>query len=471
MVVLLNLMINGLYIYFLISILISQYYNIKRFLKVIFFNFLKKENLILFACSSLSFCFYFVSKYLFYLVSFWFLVIFFFINKPIIFKFTRRNILLYIVSFLLGGLILSFTTLGALLSLLIGYYLLLPFEFLNNKRYKRKAKEKLESLDIKVIGITGSYGKTTFKNMLYHVLKTTFNVSMPKGNINTPLGICKFINNSLKDNVEVLLLELGIDEVKGMKKFKDFLSLDIGVITSIGENHLSTFKSIENTKKAKLKISELLKKDGKLYLNKDSFYLKNISLKENYEYFSNEEYVEKEITIEGVNITYNDKEIRVPLYGSYVYSYINGIIKISEFLGINKDFIALGLSEIKPIDRRLQLLKYKDGYIINDSYNINLSGVKESLTLLKGLSGSKVVVLGGIIEQGKYYYLNNVRLSNLLSGMEVIFVGSNNHPLISNHNFSKLFITSSLSQAYKLIEENNYKNVLLLAKSEDIFLK
>lgn len=469
--ILFNLMINGLYIYFFISILINQYYSIKRFFKVILFNFIKKENLILFLCSSISFYFYFINKYLFYLVSFWFLVIFYFINRPIYFKLTRRNILLYLVSFLLGGLILSFTTLGALLSLLIGCYLLLPFELLNNKRYKRKAKEKLESLDIKVIGITGSYGKTTFKNMLYHVLKTTFNVSMPKGNINTPLGICKFINNSLKDNVEVLILELGIDEVNGMEKFKDFISLDIGIITSIGENHLSTFKSIENTKKAKLKISELLKEEGKLFLNEDSFYLKNIHLKDNYEYFSSKEYLEKDITLAGVNISYNDKEIKIPLYGSYVYSYIDGIIKISEFLGVTKDYIALGLSEIRPLERRLQLLKYKDGYLINDSYNINLNGVKESLALLKGLPGSKVVVLGGIIEQGKYYYLNNVRLSSLLSGMDVIFVGSNNHPLIMNHQFRKLFITYSLSQAYKLIEENNYKNVLLLAKSEDIFLK
>lgn len=471
MLVLLNLMVNGLYIYFFISILINQYYSIKRFLKVLLFTFFKRENIVLFICSCSSMYFYFVNKYLFYLVCFWFLVIFYFLNRPLFFKLTRRNIILFSVSFILGGFILSVSILGGILSLIISYYLLLPFELINNKRYKRKARKKLELLDIKVIGITGSYGKTTFKNMLYHVLKTYYIVSMPKGNINTPMGICKYINNSLKDNTEILILELGIDEVKGMEKFKDFLSLDIGVVTSIGENHLSTFKNIENTKKAKLRISELIKDEGKLFLNNDSFYLKKVNLKNEYIYFSSKENLQKEVTINGINLTYNNKDINIPLYGSYVYSYVDGIIKISDFLGLNKDYISLGLSEIEPLERRLQLLKYKDGFIINDSYNINLSGVKESINLLKELPGSKVVVLGGIIEQGKLYYLNNVKLANLLVGLDVIFVGNSNHPLISNHKFSKLYITSNLQNAYKLIEENDYKSILLLAKSDDIFLK
>ena len=84
---------------------------------------------------------------------------------------------------------------------------------------------------------------STFKNILYDVLKSKYRVEVTRGNINTLLGITKFINQELKDDIEIFIVELGIDEINGMNKFKEILTLDIGVITSIGENHLSNFKT------------------------------------------------------------------------------------------------------------------------------------------------------------------------------------------------------------------------------------
>ena len=255
-----------------------------------------------------------------------------------------------------------------------------------------------------------------------------------------------------------------------MNKFKDFLSLDIGIITSIGENHLANFKTLNNTLNSKMKIKNLIKKEGKLFLNNDDKYLCNIE-EDNIIKFSKDKDIETSIDINGLRFSYKNKEFLIPLYGSYIYSYLDGVIKISEFLGINKDYISLGLQNIRKIKRRLEVSKYKNGYFINDSYNININGVKESLNLLKSLDGNNVVILGGIIEQGKEFVKSNNKIKSLLIDLNVIFIGEGNHPLIKNHQYKNLYIVSSLKEGYVLLDKLSFDNILLLAKSDDIFLR
>ena len=159
------------------------------------------------------------------------------------------------------------------------------------------------------------------------------------------------------------------------------------------------------------------------------------------------------------------------IYGEYVYSYIDGIIKISEFLGINKECILLGLKNIKPLERRINVKKYKNGYFINDSYNINVNGVRESISLLKKFNGNNVVITGGITEQGKHFVSQNNKIKNILKNQNVIFIGDRNHPLVKDHNFLNLYITKTLSEAYTLVDKYQFDNILLLSKGEDIYLK
>jgi UDP-N-acetylmuramoyl-tripeptide--D-alanyl-D-alanine ligase len=469
--ILFNYIINLIYSIFFISVLINQYYDIKRFLKVILTRIFKKDNLIILIVSLFSLVFIKKQTYLYYLLNLGFSILFIRINVPLKYRLTRRNITLCLISSFFYCLLVPVSYLTTILSLLFGYLFTLPIEKLIQRKYMKKAKNKILKINPIVIGITGSYGKTTFKHLLYEMLSSKYNVLISKGNINTPMGICKTINENLSSKDEILILELGIDQVNGMDKFKKFLELDIGVITSIGENHLSTFKSIDNTIRGKFKIKELIKKDGRLYINNDSFYLKKIETDCSICKFTSKRFSSNNVSIEGIKIDYNHSEINIPLYGKYVYSYLDGIIKICEFLGLNEDYISLGLSNLKPVNRRLEVKKYKEGYFINDSYNTNLKGVNESINLLKSLNKSKVVIVGGLIEQGNMFYLNNLKLQNLLFDMDVIFIGEDDHPLISNHHFNKLYIVKNLNDAYTLVEDNQYVNILQLAKGEDIYLR
>ena len=466
-----NLVINGIYLYFFISILVNQYYSIRRFIKVCIRVIFNKFNMVIILMSLVSMIFLYKEAIVYYLLNLSFSVLFIVINKPIKFNKTRRNITLLLLSLLFSILIVPIINVTSLLILLISYLILLPIENAINNKYIFKAKEKLKRINPLIIGVTGSYGKTTFKNILYDVLKTKYLVEMTSGNINTPLGITKYINQFLKDETEIFIVELGIDTINGMDKFKKLLSLDIGIKTSIGENHLANFKNKNNTFKAKMKISNLLKEEGKLYLNNDDEYLNKVEENGNIIKFSKTNIKENKIDINGLKIEYNNHEITIPLYGKYLYSYLDGIIKIGEFLGLNEDYITLGLKQIRKVNRRLEVSKYKDGYFLNDSYNININGVKESIDLLNTLPGENVVIIGGIIEQGKEFVSSNNKIKELLENQNVVFIGELFHPLTKRHRYKHLVIVSSLKEAYTYIDNQNFTNVLLLAKSEDIYLR
>lgn len=471
MIYFLNLIINGFYLYFFLSILVNQYYSLKRLFKISFRLIFNRYNIVIFLVSIVSLVFLKEMNLLYLILNLGLTLLFIVINKPLKFKKTRRNLTLFCSSLILSWILIPLYVFTSLVILTCCFLLLLPLEKMINKRFIKSAREKLKKINPIVIGITGSYGKTTFKNILYDVLKSKYRVEVTRGNINTLLGITKFINQELKDDIEIFIVELGIDEINGMNKFKEILTLDIGVITSIGENHLSNFKTIENTFKAKLKIKNLLKEEGKLLINNDDSYLSSLKENEHIFNFSKKNINQHLITIEGLKFEYNNQEILLPLYGKYIYSYLDGIIKISEFLGLNEDYITFGLTQIKKINRRLEVKKFKNGYFINDSYNININGVKESVELLKSLEGNNAVIIGGIIEQGKHFISSNNKIKDILKDLNVIFIGKEPHPLIKNHQYKNLYIVYSLKDAYILISKLSFTNILLLAKSDDIFLR
>lgn len=465
MILIFNLLLNFYFIYFLIGILVNQYYSLKRFFKVLKDILIKNIDLILL---SLFINISIVSS-IYYIYPLKLVLLFIFIvkNHSLKLKFTRRNIFLLVLTSILSLFCLPSILIGSIGSLLIAYFLLIPLEYFIKSRYISLAKAKLKRIDPLIIGISGSYGKTSFKYILSSVLSTKYNISFPPGNINTPLGIVKYINNNLEGNTDLLVLELGIDEVRGMEKFKKIFSLDIAVLTTIGENHIVNFKSLDNTLKAKYKIKELLKKEGKLFVNNDDKYLEKLDE----EKFSKHNINKYPLSIKGTKIKYNKSSFYIPLYGEYVYSYIDGAIKIGEFLGINKDLIEIGLRKVKSVSRRMEVKKFSRGYLIDNSYNINKESAKVSIELLDKLNGNNVVIIGGLIEQGKYYSSNNQEIQKLLVNHSIIFIGESSHPLIDNHKFKKLYIVKHINEAYKLLEEYKFDNVLILAKGEDIYLK
>ena len=411
------------------SILVSQYYSLKRYFKVVFT--LSNYRRII----------------------------------PIKTKLTRRNVLLFLASFPFCFVLPFFLS---FLIVIGGYFISFPFEKRIERKYYKTAKEKLKELDLTIIGITGSYGKTTLRNYLACYLSRFIHVYSPKGNINTPKGIAKYINDTSFDDKGFLLLELGIDEIDGMDVFKKYLSLDYAFITSIGDNHLSTFNSIDNVYKGKIKIVNLLKNKKMIFLNKEDLYLKEY--KGECIYFKSIEGVIKEKNEKGMKVEFDNRTINIKVYNDYVFLYLGALKSFSIMLNHSEKMFYKGISNIKQIHRRQEVIKIPNGYLINDSYNSNINSVKSSLSLLDSFDGISYIITSGSVEQGKKNKENTNILKKLLMGRNIIFVGNKRHILLKNASFNTLYIVKDIQKAYSLLESIEYNNLLVFPSGEKIHL-
>ena len=267
------------------------------------------------------------------------------------------------------------------------------------------ASYKRNKLNIPVIGITGSVGKTSTKDMISSVIETKYTVCKTKGNLNNHLGVPLTIL-SLKDE-EVLVVEMGMNHLGEISVLSNIAKPTIGVITNVGTAHIGNLGSRENILKAKLEILEGID-NGKLIINNDNDMLHNW-------YLNNKDNV---ITIginndsdfkaenvsykESTTFNYNNEEIVVNVGGeAFVYNALMGIA-VGTLLDIDINDIKKGISSLKLTNNRLEVIE-KDGYrIINDCYNANFDSMKEGIQNLSKYEGRKIAVLGDMLELGDY---------------------------------------------------------------------
>ena len=286
------------------------------------------------------------------------------------------------------------------------------------------------------------------------------------------MGLAKYINNEVKDEDQILLVELGVDEKNTMKNFKKLFSLDFAIVNSIGEMHLSTFKSLENIVQEKLSIRFLLKENGKLFLNQEienqfAQYL-------NYPY---QTYSLNEIDYQGecfYKIKYYDQIIQTNLITKFQLQSLVIALKIAKILNLNDYEILFSLNNIIIPSRRLQIRKKNNLLLIDNSYNANYLGIKEVINNLLFLKKKIIVLTGGLIELGdKYLEYNNLLSYELNKCEKVILITKNNqHPLIKTIFKNKLILKENIREGYNYINSLDGEYiVLLLAKGSDIYLK
>ncbi|MDO4200223.1 MAG: UDP-N-acetylmuramoyl-tripeptide--D-alanyl-D-alanine ligase [Clostridia bacterium] len=278
------------------------------------------------------------------------------------------------------------------------------------KAMQNIAKYYLSKFDIPVIGVTGSVGKTTTKEMIAAALGKTMKVFKTEGNYNGQIGLPMTIFN-LDSSYEVAILEMGVSKFGEMETLCDIANPDIGVITNIGMSHMENFKSMENTCKEKLKIVK--KENAVLYLNGDSPILleseKNIPQKVIY-FGLNGDYPFKCQDVYSINgitkftlITPEFREeISIPCLGIHnVYNAL-AAVAIALGMGIHLEDIKKGLLTFKNAAMRQQISEIAGITIIDDSYNASPDSMKSAVSVLKSIeSGRKIVVMADMLELGE----------------------------------------------------------------------
>lgn len=289
-----------------------------------------------------------------------------------------------------------------------------PIEWSINNYYINDAKRKLrERPDLKVIGITGSYGKTSMKFYLQTLLQGKYNVLVTPGNFNTPLGITRTVRDYLKPTHEIFLCEMGARRVGEIKEVCEIAHPDYGIITSVGPQHLETFFSIQNIQKTKFELADALPEDGMLFLNGDNDYIQEKAVEyENKTFYysekSGEGYCARDVKVSqfGTEFTVESptgesEQFQMKLIGAHNVINVMGAIAVANKLGIPLKELKIPVRRIQPVEHRMQMREHGLVTIIDDAYNSNPIGSRAAVETLAMFEGIRILITPGMVELGK----------------------------------------------------------------------
>ena len=335
----------------------------------------------------------------------------------------------------------------------IAVNILSPIDLLFKKILVYRACAKIKkAAGLTVIGITGSYGKTTVKNEIFHILTPKYRVLKTEGNYNTLLGITQNIVKDLRPEHEIFVCEIAAYQPGDIKEIAGLVEPKIGIITAIGPMHFERFGSMKNILETKLELIESLPKDGIGFLPKELesqihkyFHNWNYGSKNKIEFFSSKEDL---------------------------------LTKIGKIFGLTQDEILGRLKTMPPTPHRQEIIKASGNItIIDDTYNSNPVGFMIALETLKNIKAErKILVTPGMIELGEKQSELNKEAAKAAAKIAdyVIIVGETNKfaleeglkEEIKNDFEKKVFWTLDLDSAKKKLSEITLPNSAILLEND-----
>ena len=327
--------------------------------------------------------------------------------------------------------------------------LLVPIEKSINKKYYNDAASRLAAMsDLKIIGITGSYGKTSTKHYLNRILSEKYDVLMTPGSFNTTLGVIRTIREHLKPYNEVFIVEMGAKQSGDIKEICDLVHPQMGIVTAVGEQHLESFKSIENVQRTKFELIDALPQNGVGVVNDDFPYVANREVKNvkciryAVNATSNASYTAQDIIYDetGTQFTIvgNGKELKLHtrLVGECNISNLIAAVIIAMQLEVPDEKIRYAVEKIEQVEHRLNLKRTPGGItIIDDAFNSNPTGSSMAMDVLSRFTkGKRIVITPGMIELGERQFELNEALGKKIAECAdvAIIVGEYNREAILN---------------------------------------
>ena len=363
-----------------------------------------------------------------------------------------------------------------------------PIEKSIRRGFCKKAKAKLKEVpELKVVGITGSYGKTSTKYIVNTILSQKYNTLMTPESYNTTMGVVRTINEKLNSMQQLFICEMGAKYIGDIKEITDIVNPTYGILTAIGPQHLDTFKSLDNVKKTKLELIDSLPEDeGIAFVNWEDENIRNSKITKNMVKFGLSEQADYYATNIDINERGSSFEVVIPnkenikiktkLLGNLNILNIVGAVAIADKLGLTEDEIKLGVKYIRPVTHRLELKQNPNGsIIIDDAYNSNIKGAKMALEVLKSFEHRKrILITPGIVELGdKSVEINQELGRNAAESSDfIILVGADQAVPIYNgikekdYQESKIFIAKNLQEALSKMNEILTKDSVVLLEND-----
>ncbi len=361
---------------------------------------------------------------------------------------------------------------------IVAVWVLKPVERAINNRFRREAEEILRSNpNLIVVGITGSYGKTSTKHYLHRILQEDKEVLMTPGSFNTPLGVIRTIREQMQPHHEVFICEMGAKQRGDIKEICDIVHPEMGIITAVGPMHLETFKTIEGVQATKFELADALPAAGPVVVNQD------------FEACASRPVTNTECVRYGVanadadyhaeNVSYGPQgssfdivgrdgsrlTITTRLLGECNISNLMAAVIIARRLGVSDDKIRYAASRIEQVEHRLNTKRTAGGVtIIDDAFNSNPSGAGMAVEVLShfsdgGKSGKRIIVTPGMVELGTEQQTLNCELGKQIAAnvdMAVIVGKYNREALLSGLQSAgfpsdKVYAVDSFARAQELL--------------------
>ena len=290
-----------------------------------------------------------------------------------------------------------------------------PIEKGISEMYFRDAQRILrERKDLIKIGITGSWGKTSVKFILGTILEEKYHTLVTPASFNTPMGVTKVIRSKLEPGHRVFVAEMGARHVGDIKEMCRLVHPQIGLLTSVGPQHLDTFKTVERVAKTKYELIDALPADGEAFFADDGDICRSLYEKTTVrKHLTGLDPEKDELWAEDIRYSPEGStfllcrgdektECTTQLLGELNIRNILLCAAAALSLGMSMKQIARGISKIRPVEHRLQLIRHPGGLnVIDDAFNSNIRGAKQAFQVLKQFPQKRVIVTPGMVELGE----------------------------------------------------------------------
>lgn len=415
-------------------------------------------------------------------------------KKPLVW--TQKAKLIYylalvIAVFIIATLTFMFDVFGLILGIILAtqsYFFLIaaifiiaPLEGYKKKSIKLATEAKLKRLsNVKVIGITGSYGKTSVKEFLYQILRTEFKTLKTPESYNTPYGIAKVVTHELTNSHEYFICEMGAYRRGEIKEICDMVHPQYGILTGINEQHLDTFGSLENTTLGKFELIDALPTKGFGIVNRDNELIKN-HIEDYKRELITYGFTDNRFTIRDIKTTSTGTSFELILDGTPHKAHakllgnpnIQNILAAATMaykLNMKPEAIISAIAKLKSVPHRLEIKELEKMTLIDNAYNSNVDGFKESINLMKTFDRPKVFVTPGIVDLGEKTFSIHQELGALLDTMDYIFLVTDSERTQGLEDGitkkDRIIKLNSIKDVWKAIEKLDLKHPVVLLEND-----
>jgi UDP-N-acetylmuramoyl-tripeptide--D-alanyl-D-alanine ligase len=391
-------------------------------------------------------------------------------DKPLVFTGRVKRFFAALVFFTLFLVmmkyIIKFEILVVIIPLVLAYATSAMMEMMLFRGFQMKAEKKLESMpNMVVVGVTASYGKTSIKNYIAHILSAKYNVYATPRSVNTFGGVLKDINDDLPEDTEVYVVEMGARGAGDIAEIATFVNPHLAVVGKIGPAHIEYFGSLENIRNTKMEIlsSERLKE---AWVH-DSAMLSPIA----HVHTFGREVSGVKATLDGLDFEMDKELYHANILGAFNAMNLGLAIKVAKALDVDEETIKKQLNSLEPTPHRLQRMDAGGKVIIDDSFNGNIDGMMEGFNLASTYAGRKVLITPGLIEVDDEFNVQVAKRADEVFDV-VVLTGDLNYRIFQeNVDESKLVKLESKDKMQEmLVEQTQAGDLILFANDAPSFI-